>query len=233
MAKIRISPRLAGFLIATVIKTLGATYRFRIDDRLGMTRANCALPPTIWACWHNCMFVMPLLRSRFARHRTGALLTSASRDGDVLAETCRHFDIDTARGSRSRKKVAALRDSLRCLQRGSDFCITPDGPRGPRYQLQGGVILMAQLSQSGVMPVHVRPERYWEMRTWDRLIIPKPFTKIQVVFDDIVSIPKTADKLSFETERARLETLLRAGATEELKTSFDRAAASPEPASRP
>jgi lysophospholipid acyltransferase (LPLAT)-like uncharacterized protein len=214
MAKIRVSPKLAGWVIATVMKLVGCTLRFRIDDRAGLLHGGGPSSPIIWLCWHNRIFMAPIVQWRFLRRRHGSVITSASRDGDVLTEVCRRFGLDAVRGSSSRRKVAALRESLACLERGEDICITPDGPRGPRYHLQPGVVLLAQKSQALIFPIHIRPRRCWRLQSWDGFIIPKPFSRVDVVFESLFRLETTDSTNAFDAQRASLEKLMRDGTGE-------------------
>jgi lysophospholipid acyltransferase (LPLAT)-like uncharacterized protein len=214
VAKIRVPPKIAGWLIATVMKVVGRTLRFHIDDRAGLLQGSGPSTPMIWLCWHNRIFMAPIVYWRLLRRRHGAVLTSASRDGEVLAQTCRRFGLGAARGSSSRRQVAALRESLAFLERGEDMCVTPDGPRGPRYHMQPGIVVLAQKSQALIFPLHIRPRRCWRLRTWDGFIIPKPFSKVDVIFDSLMRLEPTTTSADFEFQRASLEKLMREGTGE-------------------
>lgn len=212
MARIRVSPRLAGFVISSAMKLLSATWRWRMEDRGGwMGRAQPGAP-VIWLCWHNRIFMAPLVYWKWFRKQPAGVLTSASKDGDVLAETCRHFTLEAARGSSSRRGAAALRECLSFLKANRDICVTPDGPRGPRYVMQPGVVLLAERSGVPILPLHLNPRRAWRLKTWDGFLIPWPFTRIDVVLDEGWVLEKSASPEAFEAQRAKLEAMLRAGA---------------------
>lgn len=215
MAKLNIPPSFAGFVLSCLIKALGRTLRWRIDDRAGLLQEPMPREPVIWLCWHNRILFAPVLHQHCFPLQRGAALTSASRDGEVLAATCGYFGIEAARGSSSRRGAAALRESLRYLKTGHDLCITPDGPRGPRYHLAPGVVLLAQVSGVPVMPVYFQPARAWRLKSWDGFVIPKPFSKVEVVFLPLRVIPRTDSPEAFEAERAALEAELRAGTRDE------------------
>lgn len=211
VAKLRISPPVAGFVISSTIKLLSRTLHWRVDDPAGMLRRPMPRDPVIWVCWHNRVLLAPVFHRDFFGRQPGAALTSASRDGEVLAQTCAYFDVKTARGSSSRRGAAALRECLRFLQSGHDLCITPDGPRGPRYRLSPGVVTLAQLSGAPVMLVHFQPSSAWQLNTWDRFMIPKPFSQMNVRLDPPRVIPRTSTLEEFEAQRAALEKALLAG----------------------
>ncbi len=215
MPKIRIPPKVAGFAISSLMKLLGATWRLRIVDRCGLLeRETSPAGPVIWLVWHNRIFTAPVLQWRRLRHRQGSVLTSASKDGDVLAAVCGHFGIKAVRGSSSKRAAAALIQCIDVLKGGDDLCITPDGPRGPKYKLQPGLLLMSQRTGAPIMPIHLRPRSAWRLKTWDAFMIPKPFTRIDVELGPFLTVPPTDSPDSFEAERTRLESLMRAGTGE-------------------
>jgi lysophospholipid acyltransferase (LPLAT)-like uncharacterized protein len=112
MARIRISPQRAGWLISLVMKGLAMTWRWRLDDRGGWLNRPMPGPPILWVVWHNRIGMAPQMYWKWFRRQPVAVLTSASKDGEVLAETCRHFTMESARGSSSRRGAQALRECL-------------------------------------------------------------------------------------------------------------------------
>jgi lysophospholipid acyltransferase (LPLAT)-like uncharacterized protein len=107
--------------------------------------------------------------------------------------------------------VAALVGLKRALQEGLDICVTPDGPRGPRYIVQPGVIKLAGSTGAPIVPIHVRFSNAWRLKTWDRFVIPKPFSRVEVVFDHALTLPRGLDESQFENERLDLEKILTEG----------------------
>lgn len=193
------------------MKLLSRTLQWQVDDPAGMLRQKMPRSPVIWVCWHNRVLLAPVFHRDFFGMQPGAALTSASRDGEVLAQTCSYFDVKTARGSSSRRGAAALRECLQLLKSGHDLCITPDGPRGPRYHLSPGVVTLAQLSGAPVMAVHFQPSRAWRLKTWDGFLIPKPFSVMKVRLEPPQPIPRTSTPEEFEAQRLALEQLLLSG----------------------
>lgn len=212
MARVRISPQFAGRAISLVMKGLALTWRWRFDDRGGWLEHPAAGAPILWVVWHNRIGMAPQMYWKWFRHRSVAVLTSASKDGEVLAETCRHFTMKAARGSSSRRGAAALRECLSWVKKDHDVCITPDGPRGPRYRLQPGIIRLAAHTGAPMLPVHLRPHRAWRLKSWDGFLIPWPFTRVDVILDPAWPVAKTSDESTLELERARLEDVMRRGA---------------------
>ena len=198
--------RLIPGLIVFLLRALALTLRFRIDDRCGITRG--VMRPFIGAFWHNRMLVIPVAYQRYCRGRRGHCLTSPSKDGAIIAGVMARFGIGSVRGSSSRRGTTALRELTAILEAGEDVAITPDGPRGPKYQISPGIVKLAQLTGTSVMPIHVGYSRYWEIKSWDAFRIPKPFAQVTVVFGPLYEVNPTADGPAFEIERARLQTLM-------------------------
>jgi hypothetical protein len=132
------------------------------------------------------------LRVSHAAHRTGAVLTSASRDGAIIAAAMKCFRLDSVRGSTSRRGATALLQLTGTLEAGEDVAVTPDGPRGPCYKLGSGVVFLARQTGAGILPIHVEYSRALRLKSWDRFMIPLPFAKVRVVFDNLIFVPPDA-----------------------------------------
>ena len=199
--------RIISFAIAALIRLVGVTLRYRADDRSGVVE-NPPEGSMIWGFWHNRVFVAPLIYKRFLRSRSGRVLTSPSGDGEIIAQVMARFGVGSVRGSSNKRPAAALRELVAWLKRGDDIAITPDGPRGPVYQLQPGVIKLAQLSGVPILPIRIRYSRAITLKTWDKFQIPLPFSRVDVVFEPLREIPRRMDEEGFEAERAGLEKIL-------------------------
>ncbi len=206
---------IAGTLIGWFMRAWSKTLRFDIYDRCGVTTAADPIPPVIFALWHNRIFTMPPIWWRTGGNlRKSVVLTSASGDGSILAAALRVFDLGAVRGSSSRRGVAALVGMKKALKEGLDICITPDGPRGPRYSFQPGVIKLAQSSGAPIVPIHLHFKDAWSLKTWDGLLIPRPFSEVQVTFDELIYIPRTLDDAEFQAQVERVRAILVKGALE-------------------
>jgi lysophospholipid acyltransferase (LPLAT)-like uncharacterized protein len=129
----------------------------------------------------------------------------------------RHFGLSVVRGSSSRGGAAALRTLAAAVRAGEDVAVVPDGPRGPREQLQAGLVVLAATTGAPVVPLAfaARPAR--RLASWDRFLVPWPFARAAVVFGKATTVPRDADR---ETARAELERALR-----EVTETADRLAA--------
>lgn len=201
-----------GTLAGWLMRLWTATLRYEVEDRCGITHPGAGLPPVIYAMWHNRIFVIPSIWLRnCGGHRKAVVLTSASKDGAILSRAMAVFGIGSVRGSSSRRAVAALIGMKRELKEGVDVCITPDGPRGPRYGFHAGMIKLAESSGAPILPVHARFHSAWRLSTWDRLVIPKPFSRVTVIFDATLAVPPKLDEAAFQQHSDRIREILLAG----------------------
>lgn len=196
--------KLLGVVIGTLIRVVGVTLRWRLEDRSGVRECNPD-EALIWMFWHNRVFAAPLMYRKFLRKRSGAVLTSPSGDGDILTQVMAGFGVEAVRGSSNKRPSAALREMVKWLRTGGDMVITPDGPRGPVYHLQPGVVKVAQLSGLRVLPIRMVYSKAITLKTWDRFQIPLPFSRVDVYLDELMSVPKTDSDEAFEAERLKLE----------------------------
>jgi lysophospholipid acyltransferase (LPLAT)-like uncharacterized protein len=205
-----------GALAGWAMKVLSATLRMEVRDLCGISNhapADKSMPPVIYALWHNRFFCVPPAWNRICYgYRKTVALTSASMDGDMVAHAMAVFGLGSVRGSSSRRGVAALVGLKRSLQEGLDICVTPDGPRGPRYEVQAGVIKLAESTGAPIIPIHVRFSYAWRLKTWDRFVIPMPFSRVHVTFSEPLYIPRGADMDTFEKARLNLQELMLQGA---------------------
>lgn len=198
-----------GTLAGWAMKLLAATLRLELRDLSGIGSPAAAMPPVIYILWHNRFFcVPPAWRKLCGSHRNTVILTSASSDGEMVARAMAVFGLGAVRGSSSRRAVAALVGLKRALQNGFDVCLTPDGPRGPRYAIQPGVVKLAESSGAPIIPIHVRFSNAWRFNTWDRFVIPMPFSRVEVTFAQPIHLARGMDPATFENERIKLQSIL-------------------------
>ena len=132
-------------------------------------------------------------------------MISASRDGDLLAAFVERYGYGTVRGSTSRKGATALLQLAEVFAAGTNIVITPDGPRGPVYQLGQGVIFLAQKCDAAVVPASMEFSSCWRFKSWDRFFVPRPFSTVRIIFGMPLRIAPTSTAEEFEAERMRLE----------------------------
>ena len=203
--------RLLALIGSTILKALFLTIRLRLDDRCGISR-NAFPEPCLLCFWHNRILGITLaFYRRYPKSLRGGVtvLTSPSKDGEILSQFVGAFGMGSVRGSSSRRGSQALRELVRLIRDGGDIAITPDGPRGPRYSLGPGVILLAQTTGTPIVPMHASFSRCFRMKTWDGFIIPLPFSTISVTVGEQIKIPKDLGEVEFEQARKNLEDQLK------------------------
>ncbi len=201
--------RLLATIGTVLVRILLATLRIRIVDRVGLL-GKPQDRPLIWIFWHNRLMLFPHLIERYLNQRKTAALTSASKDGEIVASFLSNFKVRSIRGSSSRRGAAALIEMKSLLAQGWDVGITPDGPRGPRYYLNPGVLKLAQKTGIPVLPANVEYSKFWRLKSWDGFMIPKPFARVEITMGELLEIKQTTTEAEFEEERLRLEQALSA-----------------------
>ena len=190
-----------------LLQILARTLRYEMDDRAGVL-GKPVEGNYIAALWHNRLLLISFVLKKFFPQRPGAGLISASRDGDMIADVTQRFGFDVVRGSSSRMGASALLELSEVLASGRDVLITPDGPRGPAYELGPGIIFLAQKTGAPVVPVNMEYSNCWRVKSWDRFIIPKPFSKVRVIIGQPQRISSTSSDEEFERERLRLQNVM-------------------------
>jgi lysophospholipid acyltransferase (LPLAT)-like uncharacterized protein len=204
--------RLAARLIWLFVCGLGATIRFKVDDRSGYF-SGTSKERVIFAVWHNRLSLVLKLYGKFVRgpqpDRRLAAIVSASKDGGMLARVLELFQVEPVRGSSSRRGAQALRELVAWGERGYDLAITPDGPRGPCYVIRDGVVGASQLTGMTIVPVAFYLNWKIRLKSWDRFQIPLPFARCEITTGRAMQIPREATEAERETLRQQLETELR------------------------
>lgn len=204
--------QLLGYLAWMAMKLWSVTLRYEVNGAKKIVDPSIGKNPVIFALWHNRIFTMPPIWQRTGgKNRSAVVLTSASKDGTTLATAMKLFGIGAIRGSSSRRAVSALIGMKKALKEGHDVCVTPDGPKGPRYHVQPGIIKIAQACGVQIIPIHIRYSSAWRLKTWDRFVIPKPLSRVTVVFAEPRIIEKGISEEAFELARTDLEKCLITG----------------------
>jgi len=178
-------------LAAGFIRVVGFTSRFEWRGLEPAKKIVEGGEVPIFAFWHNRFTVMPLAQRRKMHGLKMAVMVSNSRDGELLAGLIGAFGFYSARGSSSRGGRKALLELVRLFKDGYSVAVTPDGPRGPRYQVQEGVIALSAITGAPLIPVSFASTRCLVLRgSWDHMRIPLPLGRIRVVFSEPLRVPR-------------------------------------------
>lgn len=202
--------RAGGFCLGQLMRIVGRTLRVELRGEMEERQQK----QSIHVLWHNRIFPGPVLWRQLYPERSCHVLTSASKDGVLIEEAMKVFRIGAVRGSTSRRGKAALLELVRLSKRGGDLVVTPDGPRGPRYHLQGGVVKLAQMTGLPVVPMRILLTEFWTLKTWDHFRIPKPFSKVVFDLGEVMEVPRKMSGEEFEDRRQELERRMRLGITD-------------------
>lgn len=184
------------------IKFMSSLCRVTIEDPNGYTQAEENFIVTIW---HNRLLLLPTIFPAGIRTRTKAVV-SDSRDGQYVVDVIERFGLQTVRGSSSKKGANAQRGALKAIQENWHVVFTPDGPRGPRYHMHPGPVHLAANTGCRIAPVSINASRYWQLKSWDKFQIPKPFCKLTVVIGEALTIPDNiSSKEDLEIWRKKAE----------------------------
>ena len=195
-----IVPRLTALLLAAI----GATLRFEVIAEEGAVPET---PPAagIFCFWHRC--TLPC--GWYFRKFRCSILISRSFDGELIARTLGLLGYNSVRGSSSRGGAAGLLALKGVIESGLPVVFTADGPRGPIYETKIGPVKLAQMTGQAMGSFYLLPERAWVLRSWDRFLIPKPFSRVAVSWSRKVSAPAAdADAQILEAKRQELNDAL-------------------------
>ena len=181
-------------LVWALLSVVGRTWRFEIVAEEGATpaprrrRRRCG-----YLCfWHQCV-----LPCTFYYRRTHAtIIVSQSFDGELITRTLELFGFHTTRGSSSAGGREGLLGLKQVIESGGPAIFTADGPRGPIYRTKPGPIRLAHVTGARIGAFHLEPERAWTMRSWDRFLVPKPFTRIAVSWARWTHVPPISPRAS-------------------------------------
>jgi len=174
--KQRIVIRLAGLLLYWLILLIGKTVRFTVVGSENIDPRN----PQVVCFWHN---RIPI-GTYFFRRRGIVVMSSRSFDSEYIARFIQRFGYGAARGSSTRGARAALIQMIRAVRAGRGAGFSVDGPRGPVYVAKPGALLLAAKTGAPILPFSVTLEHCWRLRSWDRIEIPRPFTRAIAVIGE-------------------------------------------------
>lgn len=187
-----------------LIRSLGKTWRW--DLPTGVPEGAFAEPPrpAIYVFWHRC--ILPI--AWFARDHGFGVLVSQHFDGELISQVAERLGYRLFRGSSTRGGQDALLAMTTALERGQPIALTVDGPRGPRFQAKGGAIRLAQATGAPIYALHASPRQAWTLRSWDRMEIPKPFTRLRGLWAGPITVAADARAEEMEAKRLAMQAML-------------------------
>lgn len=189
-------------LVVLLQRCIGLTSRFKVYKNETHEQMLKSKEPFIYSIWHTNVLYSPYLH----RGKQVAVLISESKDGDYINEVVEIFGNQSIRGSSSRGGSKALKGIISHLKKGFPVAFTPDGPRGPAFIVQPGLIAAAQVTQAPIIPFHYECTRQWILeKAWDKHRVPKPFTTFIVCYGEPIHVPRNLNEEEFEETRKMVE----------------------------
>jgi len=139
----------------------------------------------VCVCWHGELLMSPQAYRKIHKKNPASAIISSHFDGSLIASTLKMLGIRSLRGSSRNGARQVLLQAFKSIKSGEEVLITPDGPRGPRQHMSDGAIGIALKSKLPVFVMNYRAEKYWQLNSWDRFVIPKPFTKVDFYLQSI------------------------------------------------
>ena len=187
----KLQKTIAPYILYLIVKFIYATnkkvYHHPKDDK----------EPFILCMWHGDLLSQIFNYGHFRKGWIIKALISENRDGEMIAKIAKLFNCGSIRGSSSKGAAKVLINTLKELKIGNDIAITPDGPRGPRYSIADGIVAISQKSGKNIRCFNAIPSRYWQFKSWDKFVLPKPFGKI----DFYISEPFSVQNLSLDVAK--------------------------------
>ncbi len=165
--------------------------------------------PRVAVVWHNRLLFYPIMWPKIIRANTLAMV-SPSRDGQYIVDLIAKLGVKSIRGSSNKRSSRVQYAAIKAIQDGYTVCITPDGPRGPKYKLSMGPVHLASTTGVPVLPIALNYSSYWELKSWDNFQIPKPWAKMILNIGDEIKIPPNLDDAGLEEWRQKIESALMA-----------------------
>lgn len=200
----RLKIRLIELLCYAAMSIIGWTIRYEVEgwENYEKVIASGRLP--VWTMWHERIFLSTL----YFKNRGIVVITSKSKDGEYIARFIQRFGFGAIRGSSSRGAAKALIEMKRAMADGKEMGFTVDGPRGPRRMAKPGPVYLAKLTGNPILPFQMEPRSYWTLRSWDRMQIPRPFTKALLTIAEPFEVTSDATEKEIEEKVAEMQTAL-------------------------
>ena len=193
--------RLFGWIGKVLVDLIFKTMRIQFVG-LEKARAEIESRKFIFAFWHSRIMMVSYLYKGWG----GAILVSKSKDGELTSQILQRQGHNTIRGSTSRHGARAMTRLIKALREQiRPGCMVPDGPRGPRFKVQPGIITLAQKTGYPIVPISYSAKRVKVFASWDRFILPYPFNEGQVIYGTPISVPWKLDAEERDLYRVRLE----------------------------
>ena len=201
-SKTHIGQKLIGFLFYSITSLISRSIRWEYlvqNEKSNIFNSN---KEYIFCCWHNRLFLGPHL---LPRNRVINALQSSHSDGMVTSLAFKYLGMNVILGSSKKGGMQAFRKMVKCIKLGESVAITPDGPKGPKEKVKEGIIKLAQITETSIIPLVWTTNKFKLMNSWDNFVLPYPFSKGVYSFGKPIYVKKQINEYELETARQNLE----------------------------
>jgi lysophospholipid acyltransferase (LPLAT)-like uncharacterized protein len=193
------------------IRAYSWTFRLQVKNEATWMKYHQMGGSVLLCTWHQHFFGAIRHFQSYSSYKPG-LMISKSKDGHIIAEVARRSGWEPIRGSSSRGGIEAMLKMIDKLKRDRLAGHIVDGPRGPAGEIKAGVIRISHAADAVIVPFYIQAEKAWYFNSWDHFMLPKPFSKVTLRFDEMVKLPATTDNDLFENQRLQLQETMLKGA---------------------
>lgn len=202
------------FLVTPLLRVLLALlrYSYRVDRIIGNDIADQLVAEKtvcIPCYWHQqTLLCANTIRRWIGRGFDASITISASVDGEIPARLASAWGAKVIRGSANQTGALVMRDMYGAMKRGSSILTAPDGPNGPIFEFKAGNILIARISGAPLLPMAAAADRSWRLRSWDKMLVPKPFARVIIAIGQPHYVPKNTSVDGLERHRVEIQDTL-------------------------
>jgi len=167
--------RYLALLIVPLLASLFIRFLHITNKKEFYAPPNLGDEPTIFACWHGELLMLPYMYFHYRKVPHAKVLISPHFDGLLISKTIKYLGLETIAGSTNRNAARVLIQAMKSIKEGYDIGITPDGPKGPRHEMADGIIVMSQKTKAKIVLIRVTSTKFWQFNSWDKFVVPKPF----------------------------------------------------------
>ena len=201
-SKTNIGQKLIGFLFYSITNLISRSIKWEYLVENKKSNIFNSDEKYIFCCWHNRLFLGPHL---LPRNRIINALQSSHSDGMVTSIAFKHLGMNVILGSSKKGGMQAFRKMVKCIKSGESVAITPDGPKGPKEKVKEGIIKLAQITETSIIPLVWATNKFKLINSWDNFVIPYPFSKGVYSFGKPIYVKKQINEYELETARKNLE----------------------------
>ena len=201
-SKTNIGQKLIGFLFYSITNLISRSIKWEYLVENKKSNIFNSDEKYIFCCWHNRLFLGPHL---LPRNRIINALQSSHSDGMVTSIAFKHLGMNVILGSSKKGGMQAFRKMVKCIKSGESVAITPDGPKGPKEKVKEGIIKLAQITETSIIPLVWTTNKFKLINSWDNFVIPYPFSKGVYSFGKPIYVKKQINEYELETARQNLE----------------------------